>query len=106
MYLAVDAIADSKKVKAAQLALAWVAAQQDRAAGVVAIPGTTKEKNLVSNVESVKINLSPEDLKTLEDAVPMEKVEGTRYADTSPGFTWETDKNPPLTAEAAKKWGL
>ena len=105
MYEAVEAIANSKNVTTAQLALAWVEAQQDRATGVIPIPGTTKEKNLISNVESVKISLSLEDIQTLERAVPMEKVEGSRYASQSSG-TWENDKNPPLTEEEAKKWGI
>ncbi len=45
----VQEIATEKGVTTAQLALAWVEAQQFRlnGAGVVAIPGTTKEKNLL-----------------------------------------------------------
>ena len=73
---------------------------------MVAIPGTTKEKNLLSNVQSIEIKLSASDMKALEDAVPKGKVEGSRYAETSSGFTWETDKNPALTEEEAKKWGI
>lgn len=109
MYDAVEAIAQSKQMTPAQLALAWVHAQQHRASGVVAIPGTTKEKNLISNIESVTIagNLTPEEIKTLEDAVPIDKVEGARYRTSgSVSTTYEIDNNPPLTDADKKKWGF
>lgn len=103
MYDAVEKIAAAKKATPAQLALAWVEAQQDRAAGVVAIPGTTKEKNLVSNVQSLDIELSKEDLEALENAVTEGK--GDRYGGES-NDRWETDNNPPLSEAEAKKLGL
>ena len=105
MFEKVEEIAKAKNATPAQLALAWVEAQQDRAVGVVAIPGTTKEKNLLSNVESVKIELSKEDLAALEAAVPDETHQAARYKDIG-SKTWETERNPPLTAEEAKELGL
>jgi aryl-alcohol dehydrogenase-like predicted oxidoreductase len=105
MYEKVEEIARAKNATPAQLALAWVEAQQDRAAGVVAIPGTTKEKNLSSNVASVKIELSKEDLAALEAAVPDESEQPARY-DNAEGKTWDTDKNPALTREESKELGL
>jgi aryl-alcohol dehydrogenase-like predicted oxidoreductase len=106
MYDAVEAIATSKDMTPSQLALAWVHAQQSRAVGVVAIPGTTKEKNLISNIESVTIagKLSLNEIKTIEDAVPIDRVEGARYAGAS--MTHDLDNNPPLTDEEKQKWGL
>jgi aryl-alcohol dehydrogenase-like predicted oxidoreductase len=101
MYEMVEEIAKKKGATPAQLALAWVQAQQHRAAGVVAIPGTTKEKNLLSNVASVNIVLTKEEMKALEDAVPEEQA--ARYNETS-GF--EGDQNPPLSEEEAKELGL
>ncbi len=104
MYEELTKFAHTKGATVPQLALAWVEAQQDRAAGVVAIPGTTKEKNMVSNVESLNMTLSKEDLETMEKIVPWEQVEGARHPPES--VTWEKDKNPVLTAELAKNWGI
>ena len=103
MYEKVEEIAKKKGATPAQLALAWVQAQQHRAAGVVAIPGTTKEKNLLSNVNSLKIDLTKDEIAALEAAVPAEQ--GARYSD-SDGKGFEDDKNPPLLPEEAKALGL
>ncbi|CDF35760.1 unnamed protein product [Chondrus crispus] len=102
----VQKIADQKGVSTAQLTLAWVEAQGHRlnGAGIVAIPGTTKEKNLISNVGSTEIELSPEELEALEAAVPKEAVSGTRYEEGHE--TWEADKNPALTPEQAAEYGI
>jgi aryl-alcohol dehydrogenase-like predicted oxidoreductase len=102
MYEKVEKLADAKSATPAQLALAWVEAQQERAAGIVAIPGTTKEKNLLSNVKSLAIELSKADLKALEEAVT--EADGTRY--NAGSETWETDHNPELSAATAKELGL
>ena len=99
-------IAEAKGVTTVQLALAWVEAQQHRAQGVVSIPGTTKEKNLMSNVESANIVLSQPDLDEIEAAVPWEQVEGKRYPAHAARDAWEFDQNPPLTKEIAIKFGL
>lgn len=102
----VQRIADAKGVSAAQLALAWVMAQDWRlkGAGIVPIPGTTKERNLVSNVAAVDIELSEEDVAALEAAVPADQVVGERYEEGS--ATWESSKNRELTPEEARKLGL
>ncbi|KAL3698586.1 hypothetical protein R1sor_012662 [Riccia sorocarpa] len=39
---------------------------------------TTKLKNLEENIGSLKIKLTPEEIKALEDAVPVEEVKGDR----------------------------
>lgn len=102
----IEQIAEKKGVSTAQLALAWVQAQQSRTggAGVVPIPGTTKVRNLESNVASTEVELSEEELDTLEAAFPHSEVEGSRYNDGVP--VWENDKNPPLSAEQAREYGL
>lgn len=101
-----EEIAEKKNVSTAQLALAWVQAQQFRTggAGVVPIPGTTKVRNLQSNVASTEVELSDEELATLEAAFPQDQIGGSRYDDDVP--VWETDKNAPLSAEEARKYGL
>ncbi|KAL3683062.1 hypothetical protein R1sor_001084 [Riccia sorocarpa] len=54
----------------------------------------TKLKNLEENIGSLKIKLTPEEIKALEDAVPVEEVKGDRYADMSK--TWRFNSSPPL----------
>jgi aryl-alcohol dehydrogenase-like predicted oxidoreductase len=95
---------NTKGVTVPQLALAWVEAQQHRAAGVVPIPGTTKEKNLLSNLASLQITLTKEDIETIEKIVPWEETEGERYGEDH--TSWEGDHNPELTREVAEKWGI
>ncbi|KAG6541749.1 hypothetical protein Mapa_016761 [Marchantia paleacea] len=72
-----------------QLALAWVQHK-----GVIPIPGTTKLTNLKSNIRSLDIKLTTEDIQALEAAVPMEEVQGDRYIDMS--YTWRVMDSPPL----------
>lgn len=102
----VQRIADAKGVTIAQLVLAWVMAQSWRlnGAGIVPIPGTTKEKNLMSNVGSLDIELTPEDIEALEAAVPQDAIVGGRYEANH--VTWEKDKNRELTPGEARELGL
>ncbi|MCI2421198.1 aldo/keto reductase [Saccharopolyspora sp. K220] len=62
----------------AQVALAWLYAQQDGLA-VVPIPGTRKRTRLAENLGGVDLALTPDDLAALEPIAS--KVAGTRYAD-------------------------
>ncbi|WP_310393860.1 aldo/keto reductase [Hymenobacter sp.] len=68
------ALAASKGVTPAQLALAWVLAQ-----GVVAIPGTKRRANLEANVAAASLVLSPAELAELETALPVGSVAGAAY---------------------------
>ncbi|KAK6929903.1 NADP-dependent oxidoreductase domain [Dillenia turbinata] len=61
-----------------QLALAWLFHQGD---DVIPIPGTTKIHNLNSNIKSLNVKLSEDDLKEIGDAVPVEDVGGSREYD-------------------------
>ncbi len=61
-----------------QLALAWVLAQGN---DVVPIPGTRRVAYLEENFGSTEVELSDDDLKALETAVPRDAVVGDRYAD-------------------------
>ncbi|CAN8076365.1 unnamed protein product [Agarophyton chilense] len=99
-------IAEGKNVTTAQLALAWVHAQRYRlgSAGLVAIPGTTKEGNLISNVESLNLELSVDDIAALEEAVPWKEVQGERYEGES--SQWETLVNRELSAQEAERIGV
>lgn len=103
----VRGIAEDKNISMPQLALAWIFAQQHRVdgCGIVPIPGTTKLRNLDSNVAAVDVQLSEDDLKKLENAIPHEEVIGSRYQDDGCAL-WETDKNPRLTVDEAKELGI
>jgi aryl-alcohol dehydrogenase-like predicted oxidoreductase len=70
-------IAKQKNCTSAQLALAWVLHQWK---GIVPIPGTKKVKYLEENASAVKIKLTEEDLKKLNDAAPFGFTKGPRYA--------------------------
>jgi aryl-alcohol dehydrogenase-like predicted oxidoreductase len=73
-----EEIAKKKKCTGAQLALAWVLHQWD---GIVPIPGTKKIKYLEENVVALKIKLSAEELKRINDAIPLGITKGQRYAE-------------------------
>lgn len=72
----IAAIAATKKVTSAQVALAWLLAQRP---WIVPIPGTTKLHRLQENLGAAKVELTPEDLKTIEDALAHIQVQGARY---------------------------
>jgi aryl-alcohol dehydrogenase-like predicted oxidoreductase len=89
-------IAEEKKCTTSQLALAWVV---HKGAGIaVPIPGTTKIANLESNVASLGVKLTEEDVKALEDAVPLEEVAGERYTARMLSASWQNAKTPPLSS--------
>jgi aryl-alcohol dehydrogenase-like predicted oxidoreductase len=69
-------IATQKKSTAAQIALAWLLAQKP---WIVPIPGTTKLHRLDENIGAAAIELTPEDLREIENSASKVKIEGTRY---------------------------
>lgn len=69
-------IAKKKNVLPGQLALAWVLAQKDY---IVPIPGTTKVKHIEENVAATNIEITEEELETIEAIFPREAASGTRY---------------------------
>ncbi|HVX48127.1 MAG TPA: aldo/keto reductase [Candidatus Saccharimonadales bacterium] len=76
----VEQLADEKNVTAGQLALAWVLAQGD---DIVPIPGTKHVEYLKENIAAVDIELSDEDLRRLDEAIPRGATAGDRYPDMS-----------------------
>src|SRR6058998_472969 len=76
-------IAEPKKATPAQIALAWLLAQEP---GIVPIPGTTKLKRLEENIGAVEIELTPDDLREIEGASWI-KVEGARYPEKLEAMT-------------------
>jgi aryl-alcohol dehydrogenase-like predicted oxidoreductase len=71
-----NAWASSKGCTASQLALAWVMAQGDF---IFPIPGTKRMKYLEENVEATRIELSTEDLASLDQLAPKGVAAGSRY---------------------------
>src|ERR1700726_2041862 len=69
-------IAKRKKATPAQIALAWLLAQKP---WIVPIPGTTKLHRLEENIGAVSIELTPDDLRDIDDAASKITVQGARY---------------------------
>jgi aryl-alcohol dehydrogenase-like predicted oxidoreductase len=69
-------IGKRKKATPAQIALAWLLAQQP---WIVPIPGTTKLKRLEENVGAVAVDLTSDDLREIERAASEITVQGARY---------------------------
>ena len=69
-------IAAQKKATPAQIALAWLLAQKP---WIVPIPGTTKLLRLDENLGSVSVQLTPADLRNINDAASKITVQGARY---------------------------
>ena len=75
---AVRSVADAKGIAPAQVALAWVYAQQDRlGVPLVPIPGTKRIKWLDQNIAALDVTLTPEELAVL--APLASQVTGSRY---------------------------
>jgi aryl-alcohol dehydrogenase-like predicted oxidoreductase len=69
-------IAQRKKAKPAQIALAWLLAQKP---WIVPIPGTTKLHRLEENIGAAAVELTASDLRDINSAASKIKVEGARY---------------------------
>jgi aryl-alcohol dehydrogenase-like predicted oxidoreductase len=71
-----SAIAATKGVTPAQIALAWLLAQRP---WIVPIPGTTKSHRLEENIGAAAVELTPEDLRRIGVALANVQVQGDRY---------------------------
>jgi aryl-alcohol dehydrogenase-like predicted oxidoreductase len=69
-------IANRKQATRAQIALAWVLAQKP---WIVPIPGTTKLHRLEENIGAAAVELTPGDLRDIEEAISKVAVQGARY---------------------------
>ncbi|WP_299459797.1 aldo/keto reductase [uncultured Gimesia sp.] len=75
-----DRIAKRNNATTAQIALAWILAQQP---WIVPIPGTTKVHRLEENIGAAEIKLSESDLSEIENAAAQIKVKGDRYPEAA-----------------------
>jgi aryl-alcohol dehydrogenase-like predicted oxidoreductase len=73
----ISSFAKQKKATPAQIALAWLLAKKP---WIVSIPGTTKLARLEENLGAANVELTPDDVRALEDASSSVKIEGARYS--------------------------
>jgi aryl-alcohol dehydrogenase-like predicted oxidoreductase len=71
-------VAQRKKATPAQIALAWLLAQKP---WIVPIPGTTKLHRLEENIGAASVELTPDDLREIENAASKITVQGARYSE-------------------------
>ena len=72
------AFAGRKQATPAQIALAWLLAQQP---WIVPIPGTTKQHRLEENLGATTVHLTADDLREIDHAASQIEVHGARYPD-------------------------
>lgn len=73
-----QAVAKTKGVTVAQIAIAWVAAQ---GADIVPLIGSRKRDQLKESLGALALQLTPNDLAAIEQAIPKGAASGGRYAD-------------------------
>jgi aryl-alcohol dehydrogenase-like predicted oxidoreductase len=76
-------IATSKNASPAQIALAWLLAQKPF---IVPIPGMDSTRYLDENIASAEIDLTPEDLRQIEEAYSKIPVQGDRLSEVHMSF--------------------
>jgi len=74
----VQTIAERKGATPAQVALAWVLAQKP---WIVPIPGTTKLHRLEENIAAADLELTADDLREIDGALP--EAQGARYSEAN-----------------------
>lgn len=68
-------VAERKGATPAQIALAWLLAQKP---WIVPIPGTRRRKRLDENLGAAAVDLTPDDLREIEDAASKITIRGAR----------------------------
>ena len=71
-------LAEEKGITPGQLALAWLLAQGD---DIVPIPGTKRRERLEENAKAADVELTNEDLRRIEEALPKGSASGERYGE-------------------------
>src|SRR5256885_8706995 len=70
--------AEQKKATPAQIALAWVLARKP---WIAPIPGTTKLHRLEENIGGAQVELTPDDLREIDNLTAQIDVQGARYSE-------------------------
>jgi aryl-alcohol dehydrogenase-like predicted oxidoreductase len=73
---ALHGVAKSKGATVAQLAIAWVLARGD---DVVPLVGARRRERLEEALGTLDVELGPDDLERIEDAIPADAAAGDRY---------------------------
>ena len=73
-------VAERKGATPAQIALAWLLAQKP---WIVPIPGTTKLSRVEENIAAAEIELTPDDLREIDEAAAQITPEGARYSEAN-----------------------
>jgi aryl-alcohol dehydrogenase-like predicted oxidoreductase len=73
---AIEAVAQAKRCKPGQVALAWLLAQGD---DIVPIPGTKRVERVDENLAALDVALSADEMARLSAALPPGAAAGTRY---------------------------
>ncbi|RZN10935.1 aldo/keto reductase [Bradyrhizobium genosp. SA-3] len=76
-----ETIGRRKHATPAQIALAWLLAQKP---WIVPIPGTTKLNRLDENIGAAAVELTPDDLRQIEEAAAGITIQGDRYPRRKP----------------------
>jgi aryl-alcohol dehydrogenase-like predicted oxidoreductase len=71
-------IGKGKQATPAQIALAWLLARKP---WIVPIPGTTKPQRLDENIGAASIELSPDEVRAMDNAASAITIQGARYPD-------------------------
>src|SRR5207247_298571 len=71
----IEQIAREKNVKPSQLALAWVLA---KGGDIIPIPGTKRVKYLEENAVAANIKLTPDELRRIDEVIPVHAAAGPR----------------------------
>ena len=87
-------VASEKGATPAQVALAWLLAQQPY---IVPIPGTTKLERLEENIAAAKLQLTPDNVSEINEGAAQIEPEGERYA---PAQMEMVGREAPEKAEA------
>jgi aryl-alcohol dehydrogenase-like predicted oxidoreductase len=75
---AVRDIATEKRATPAQIALAWLLHKGD---DIAPIPGTKRRTYLEENIGAAEVQLTPDEMIALDDALAPEKIAGPRYGE-------------------------
>jgi aryl-alcohol dehydrogenase-like predicted oxidoreductase len=80
LVVLLEMIGRKKNATPAQIALAWLLAQKP---WIVPIPGTTKLNRLQENLGATSIDLTDDDLRSIDEATSRITITGARYPESS-----------------------
>lgn len=73
-------LADAHGITVAQLATAWVVSKNRALGDIVAVVGARRPHRVEEALAATAVTLTDDDVRAIEEAVPVDAVAGTRYA--------------------------